>query len=159
LPAWTKAGDPSDKVRIGRYHLDTGEWTFVYYPLDPPTSPAGGWVGLSDVTFLGDESFAVIERDNQGGPDASIKRVYTFSLDGVEFKPHSATPDFEVLVKTLKTDLIAEGAYAHTGGLIPEKQEGLAVLKDGTALIVNDNDGVDDNSGETQLLRLEGLFD
>jgi len=35
----------------------------------------------------------------------------------------------------------------------------LAVLPDGGALIVNDNDGVDDSNGETQLLRLEGLFD
>jgi hypothetical protein len=30
----------------------------------------------------------------------------------------------------------------------------LAVMPDNTIYIVNDNDGVDDNSGETQLLNL-----
>ena len=42
---------------------------------------------------------------------------------------------------------------------MPEKLEGLCVLQDGTALIVNDNDGVDDNSGETQLIEVGDLFD
>lgn len=40
-----------------------------------------------------------------------------------------------------------------------EKIEGLAVLPGGDALIVNDNDGVDDSNGETQLLRLPAVFD
>lgn len=30
---------------------------------------------------------------------------------------------------------------------------------DGDALVVNDNDGVDDSNGETQLLHFEELFD
>lgn len=37
---------------------------------------------------------------------------------------------------------------------VPDKIVGLAVLANGEMLIVNDNDGVNDNSGETQLLRL-----
>ena len=45
------------------------------------------------------------------------------------------------------------------GGPVPEKIEGLAVLADGNLLIVNDNDGVNDNSGETQLLELGRLPD
>jgi len=62
-----------------------------------------------------------------------------------------------VLTKTLAADLMP--ALEATGGAVLEKIEGLAVLPDGSALIVNDNDGVDDSNGETQLLRLEGLFD
>jgi len=46
-----------------------------------------------------------------------------------------------------------------TGGLTLEKVEGLAVTEDGTALIVNDNDGVDDSNGETQLLKLDAVFE
>ena len=157
--AWKDAGDPSDRARIGRYDLASGIWTFAHYPLDSPTSPNGGWVGLSELTHLGDGEFAVLERDNQGGPDAAIKRVYTFSLDGVTFQEDALVGGFDLLGKTLVVDLLAEGAYDSTGGLIPEKLEGLAVLPNGDTLIVNDNDGVDDNSGETQLLRLEGLFD
>mgnify|MGYP001549434079 CR=1 FL=1 len=155
---WKAADDPEDKVRIGRYNLGTGNWAFAYYSLDPATSPNGGWVGLSEITALGDNNFAVIERDNQGGPDASIKRIYKFSVAGVEFKPNADTPNFNVVAKSLVSDLILDDAYGDTGGLIPEKLEGLAALEDGSALIVNDNDGVDDNSGETQLLNLGAIF-
>jgi len=45
-----------------------------------------------------------------------------------------------------------------TGGLALEKVEGLTVTPDGTVLVINDNDGVDDSNGETQLLRLKGLL-
>jgi hypothetical protein len=44
-------------------------------------------------------------------------------------------------------------------GLVPEKIEGLAVTKDGYVWIINDNDGVKDNNGETQLLNMGQLFD
>ncbi len=157
--AWPDAGDPAGMARIGRYEFFGNSWTFAYYPLDVPTSPNGGWVGLSELTHLGGDRFAVIERDNQGGPDARIKRIYEFSVAGVTFQPTSRAPALPVLEKTLVLDLLAADTYGVTGGPIPEKQEGLCVLPDGTAWIVNDNDGVDDNNGETQLLELEGLFD
>ena len=44
-----------------------------------------------------------------------------------------------------------------TKGPVLEKIEGLAVLSSGEALFVTDNDGVNDNSGETQLVRLGKL--
>ena len=43
---------------------------------------------------------------------------------------------------------------AGTGGLIYEKIEGSALTTDGDIYIINDNDGVDDNSGENQLINL-----
>jgi len=153
--AWRNAGDPAGGTRIGRFDLSARSWTFAYYPLDIPASPAGGWVGLSELTSLGGGNFAVIERDNQGGPDAIIKRLYTFSIESVTFRSAGDAPAYDTISKSLFTDLIADGAYAGTGGLIPEKQEGLVVLGDRTTFIVNDNDGVNDNNGETQLLRLE----
>jgi len=157
--AWTGAGDPSNRARIGRYARNTGTWSFAYYPLETPTSPNGGWVGLSELTHLGGQRFAVIERDDQGGPDARIKRLYEFSVAGVTFDGNVQGPGFPVLQKTLSIDLLTANAYGPGGGPIPEKQEGLAVLEDGTALVVNDNDGVDDNNGETQLIRIWNLFD
>jgi hypothetical protein len=45
-----------------------------------------------------------------------------------------------------------------SGGLVPEKIEGSAITASGNVWIVNDNDGVDDNSGETQLLNLGPLL-
>ena len=147
--------DKSGHVRIGRYHVANDEWLFYYYPLEAPLSPNGGWVGLSAISVLGDDEFAVIERDNQAGPDAVIKRIYSFSLSGLTPLPDPAAsqePDFPVISKTLLRDLIPD--LKATGGLVLEKIEGLMFNEYGDAFIVNDNDGVDDSSGETQLLKL-----
>ena len=156
--SWSNAGDPAGLVRIGRYDRQTG-WTFAHYPLDAPESDFGGWVGLSELTYLGDGDFIVIERDNQGGPDAAVKRLYTFNIAGVDFKPAADVANFDVVSKTLVRDLLAEGDFDGTGGLILEKLEGLAVLGNGDVLIVNDNDGVDDSNGETQLFNLGDILD
>jgi hypothetical protein len=150
--------DPDDFVRIGRYDTATGEWGFVYYELDVPTSPNGGWVGLSEIVALGNGDFAVIERDNQGNWDARIKRIYSFSTAGVEFKPEGS--EFDRLMKgdaiTLVEDLIP--ALAQDNGPVIEKVEGMTELGNGDVVIVTDNDGVDDSSGETQFINLGPLF-
>lgn len=151
--AWRAAGDPADRARIGRYDPASGQWTFAYYPLDEATSPNGGWVGLSEITALADGRLAILERDDQGGTDARVKRVYAFSVGGVEFRPNGETPNFDVVEKVLVRDLLAQGDLPTAGGFIPEKLEGLTVVG-GEILVVNDNDGVDDNSGETRLLRI-----
>jgi hypothetical protein len=121
--------------------------------------PNGGWVGLSELVHLGGDRFTVLERDDQRGSDARIKRIYEFSLAGVQFQPNASSPAFPVLQKTLVSDLLADGIYASTGGPISEKQEGMCVLSNGTTLIVNDNDGVEDNNGETQLIAIDNLVD
>ncbi len=84
----------------------------------------------------------LVERDNQGGPDARIKRLYRIDLTGAA--------DGATLTKTLMRDLIND--LKVPGGQVPEKIEGAARLANGNVLIVNDNDGVDNNSGEVQLL-------
>ena len=157
--AWIGDPEPDNvadggKVRIGRYNTGTGDWSFAYYPLDVRESPNEGWVGLSEITALGDGEFAVLERDNQAGPDARIKKVYKFSVTGVAFKADGEA--FETVSKTLVDDLMDD--LQAPNGLVLEKVEGMTVLPDGTTLVVNDNDGVDDSNGETQLLRIDGLF-
>lgn len=145
--AWGGEANP----RIGIYDLASRSWQFVYYPLDAPESQYAGWVGLSDIASLGNGDFLVLERDNQGGPDAAIKRLYAISLaDAVAETTVS---------KTLVRDLLAAGDLTRTGGLVPEKVEGCAVLANGDVYIINDNDGVDDNSGETQLIKLGNILD
>lgn len=152
------AGDPANRVRIGRYDTGSGAWTFAYYPIEVPTSPNGGWVGLSEIVALGDGRFAVIERDNQAGPDARIKRITEFSTDGVTFLPNAESPDFDIVAKKTVRDLIAQGDLTRPGGLILEKIEGLAVNGEGGAWWVNDNDGVDDSNGETQLRMIDRVL-
>lgn len=142
--AFQRAWADDKHVHIGVYDLTEQSWIFLCYPLDAAESANGGWVGLSELTALGDGRFLVVERDNQSGPDAVIKRLYTFDTTGLS---HG-----DLVEKHLASDLT--DALRAQGGLIPEKIEGAAVLNDGSVLIVNDNDGVDDNSGETQLLNL-----
>lgn len=132
--------------RIGVFDLTARTWQFFFYPLDPVTSPNGGWVGLSDITALGANRYLVVERDNQGGPDARIKRLYRIDLTG--------RADGSTLTKVLVRDLMPD--LRAPRGNVPEKIESLAVMANGDVLIVNDNDGVDDglNSGEVQLINL-----
>lgn len=139
-----RAWEGEEAPRIGIYDLTAETWSFVFYPLDAVASQYGGWVGLSDITSLGDGTFLVLERDNQGGPDAAIKRIYTVDM--------SAVTDGETLTKTLTMDLM--DVLKAAGGLVPEKIEGLGLTAANDMYIVNDNDGVDDNSGEIQLLKV-----
>lgn len=85
----------------------------------------------------------ILERDNQGGPDAAIKRLYSINLD-----PENVQ-DGTVVSKTLVMDLLPTFAASY-GGVAMEKLEGLAYVNGGV-WVVNDNDAVSDNSGETQL--------
>jgi hypothetical protein len=154
--AWL--GDPMDHARIARFTPATGTWRFFYYPLTPASSPNGGWVGVSDIVASGPEDFVVIERDNQAGPDATIKQLQRFSTAGLRplADDGSVAPAFPVLNKTLLRDLLPD--LQATGGMVLEKLDGLALTGDGDALLVNDNDGLDGTNGETQLLRLPGLL-
>lgn len=142
--AWNSEGNP----RLGIFDLATSTWRFVFYPLDAVASPNGGWVGLSELTALCNDEFMAVERDNQGGPDARIKRLTRFSLAGVA--------DGATVTKTLVRDLLPDLRAA--GGQVVEKIEGATRLSNGRVLIVNDNDGVNENTGETLLIDLGRLF-
>lgn len=147
------SGDPAGKVRIGVYDVGAGTWGFLYYPLDAVLSPNGGWVGLSEITSLGGNNFAVIERDNQAGDNARIKRIYRFSVSGVTPREDcSGLCSFPTVAKTLVRDLMPD--LKAPGGAVIEKVEGLAVTADGRTLIDTDNDGVDGSNGETQFIDL-----
>ena len=140
--AWGGEANP----RLAIYNHDTGDWKYAFYPLDEVESQYGGWVGLSDISNVGAGEFLVLERDNQGGPDAAIKRVYKIDLGAYTFID-GATITKE-LVKDLMEDL-EEG-----NGSVIEKVEGLAVTGKGDVWINSDNDGVDDNSGEQILMKV-----
>ena len=82
------ADDIGRTVKLGRYDVAAGEWTFVSYELDAVESPAGGWVGLSEITALQDGTLAIVERDNQLGLEARVKRVYGIDPATVTWKPY-----------------------------------------------------------------------
>lgn len=146
--AWGEETNP----RIAVYDTTEETWKYAFYPLDEPESLNGGWVGLSDIAPLGECKFLVLERDNQGGPDAAIKRIYSIDLGDYSWE------DGTVLQKTLYKDLIESGDMSKTNGQTIEKVEGLTMTAAGEIWINTDNDGVDDSSGES-LLAMIGLYE
>ncbi|WP_405985372.1 esterase-like activity of phytase family protein [Streptomyces sp. NBC_00872] len=138
--------DPAGIVRLGRYDVEAGTWSWYGYRIGSTTTP-GDWIGLSEITVVGDK-LAVIERDKLNGPSAKIKRVYTVDL------PKSAAPSgpLRVLPKKLAHDVLPD--LRATNGWTQEKLEGLTVAGDGGVYAVTDNDGLDNATGETVLLRL-----
>jgi hypothetical protein len=124
-------------------------------------------VGLSDISALGNGQFLVLERDDQAGPDASIKRLYRIDLgdfstavemdNDVDVVIERQQDTIPVVEKTLVLDIIPV-VEEKTNAKSPEKWEGLAVTAGGEVFVVNDNDGVDNNSGEQQLLNLGNIL-
>lgn len=140
--------DPEGTVKMISYKPASGEWGIVRYPLE---TPGKGWIGLSEITLLPDGSFAIIERDNQLGQNAKVKRLYSVSLDGVT--PVAPGEDAPTVKKTLIRDLMPDMASAN--GYVVDKVESFALDASGAAYIITDNDGVDDASGETLFLRID----
>lgn len=139
--------DPKGKVKILAYKPSDKSWGVVHYPLDPAGK---GWIGLSEVTATGN-GLVFIERDNQVGRDAKVKQLTFVPLADVT---PAALGDKEipVLAKTQLRDLLPD--LAAPNGFVLDKVESFAVDGEGNAVIITDNDGVDDHSGETQLVRL-----
>lgn len=153
--AWPNEGDTDEvNTKIGRYKVETGEWTFVHYPLEPVGG--GDWIGLSELTLLPNGSFAVIERDKGWGPttgfNAELKAIYGVDLAGADFRAFDDVSGLVTIDKTLLRDMLPD--LAAVSIWTAEKLEGFAVAADGQAYAVTDNDGVDDATGETLFLSL-----
>ena len=142
--------DPKGQTKLLAYKPKDKEWSAVRYPLE--TADAG-WIGLSEITAH-DGKLYVIERDNQIGDQAKVKRIYSVALDA--FKPAKLGGDLPVVEKTLVRDLMADLKGA-TNGYVVDKVEGFTIDANGDAYVVTDNDGVDDSSGETLFLRLGNM--
>ena len=133
--------DAKHSVKLVTYNLETEEWGAVSYPLATPDT---GWVGLSELVAHGDY-FYVIERDNQIGADAKIKKIYR--IPAAEMVPAPLGSELPVVSKEEVRDLIPD--LKSFGGYVVDKVEGLAITTDGEMFVSTDNDGVDDSSGET----------
>lgn len=134
--------DPKGQVKLLAYDLESKEWGGVRYPLE---SVETGWAGLSEIAIKGDYAY-VIERDNQIGDAARLKKIFRVAISDLE--PAALGGDLPVVAKEEVRDLIPD-LKSLTNGYVVDKVEGLAFDATGNAWIVTDNDGVDDSSGET----------
>ncbi|MCX5497069.1 esterase-like activity of phytase family protein [Kaistia dalseonensis] len=138
--------DPKGFTKLLAYKPASKEWAAVLYPLDKAEK---GWVGLSEITAV-PGGLVVIERDNQVGRDAAIKKLTFVSLDGV--KPAPLGGELPKVEKKDLADLLPALAAPH--GYVLDKVESFAIDAAGNAFVITDNDGVDGHSGETQFIRL-----
>jgi hypothetical protein len=143
--------DPRGHAKLLRYNVTSGEWGVLHYPLD--ATPAG-WMGLSEITATGPDSFVVIERNNQWG-EGAIKRLYAISVAGLTPAAPGAA-SIPVVTKRLLRDVVPD--LAAPGGVVQEKLEGFTIDAAGNAFAVTDNDGLQGSPGETQFLRLGRLL-
>jgi hypothetical protein len=135
--------DPEGMVKLVAYNIEEETWGAVHYPLDPVTGD-GAWVGLSEITWVGDWVY-VIERDNQIATNAQVKKLYR--IPAAAMVPAELGGALPVVTKELVRDLLPD--LAMTNGYAVDKIEGFAIDAAGTGWIVTDNDGVDNSSGET----------
>lgn len=156
-PLWTDpsnlaAGtvDGADITRIGRLDPATGAWEWFGYRLDATTTQ-GDWMGLSEITAIDDDTFAIIERDKLNGPSAAVKRVTRVDIPA-DAAPSAFGQPLTVLEKTTAIDVLPQ--LRATAGWTQEKLEGFALAADGRLYGVTDNDGLKDATGETVFLRL-----
>jgi len=138
--------DAANTVKLVAYNTVTKEWGAVLYP----TEKVGrGWVGLSEITAHGKYVY-IIERDNQIGEKAKIKRLYRVAQS--ELKMTKLGGKLPLVNKTLVRDFIPD--LQAFKGYVTDKIEGFTVDVNGLGYAVTDNDGVDDSSGETFFLSI-----
>ncbi len=138
--------DGEQLVKLLKHNLKTGEWTAAHYPLDATEK---GWVGLTEIEIHNGKAY-ILERDNQIGANAAIKRLYSVALDKVETA--ALGQSLPVVSKTLVRDLM--GDLKSINGYVTDKVEGFAIDQNGNGFFVTDNDGVDDSSGETLWVKM-----
>lgn len=141
--------DEDGYVKLVSYNPASTSWGAVRYPLEPK---GVGWVGLSEITAHGDHVY-IVERDNQIGQAAALKKLYRVSL--ADMQPSELGSDLPVVKKEEVRDFIPD--LKAFGGYVVDKVEGFAIDAAGDAFAVTDNDGVDDSSGETFFLKLGQL--
>ncbi len=133
--------DPENTVKLISYNLETKEWGAVRYPTDETEK---GWVGLSEITAHGSHVY-IIERDNQIGEAAKIKKLYRIAITDLE--PSKIGEELPLVSKEEVHDFIPD--LKATGGYVVDKIEGFAIDSAGNTFVITDNDGVDDSNGET----------
>ncbi|WP_159953259.1 esterase-like activity of phytase family protein [Rhizobium sp. 18065] len=134
--------DEKGTAKLVSYNIKSKEWGAVSYPLDKTEA---GWVGLSEITAH-DGNLYIVERDNQVGDNAKLKKLYTVAI--ADLKPAKLGEKLPLVTKQEAHDFLPD-LKAATNGYVVDKLEGFAFDAAGNAFAVTDNDGVDDSSGET----------
>jgi len=111
--------DPADTVKLVTDNLTTKQWRAVRYPIEPAVTV---WGRLSEISAYGNAVY-VIERDNQIGKQARIKRLYKVALD--ELTPAPPGGELPLVHKQQVHDFIPD--LKTLSGYVLDKLEGFTV--------------------------------
>jgi phytase-like protein len=147
-------GLPVLHTRIARYDLELEKWEAFFYPLESSSFTIGlSEIVLAGTTRKGHDVYAVIERDNQLAANGQIKRVYTFTLEGLAPEDiATAVSATSIAGSTVTKRLLRDVQPQFTPY---EKVEGLAVTWAGDLWVALDNDG---GEFESRLVRYRKLL-
>jgi Esterase-like activity of phytase/LVIVD repeat len=127
-------------TRIARYDLQLERWEAFYYPLESSAFT----VGLSEILLVGatptgHDVYAVIERDNQLAANGQLKRVYTFTLEGLVPEDIATAVNATTVIGSTVTKTLLRNVQPQFTPY--EKVEGLALTRTGDLWVALDNDG------------------
>lgn len=134
-------GDAKGFVKLVSYNPKSKEWGAVSYPLEKVEN---GWSGLSEITLHGDSVY-IIERDNQIGAAAKLKKIFKVAVS--DLKPGKLDQPLSIVKKVEVRDFIPD--FKSYGGYVLDKIESFTIDSAGMGFAVTDNDGVDNTNGET----------
>jgi hypothetical protein len=120
--------------------LELETWDAFFYPLESSAFTIGlSEIVLAGTTLNGADVYAVIERDNHLSANGLIKRVYTFTLDGLApADVATAVSATSIAGSAVSKQLLRDVQPQFTPY---EKVEGLAVTWGGDLWVALDNDG------------------
>ncbi len=149
----TAASNASDVIRVLGFDTNTSQVVSEYvYLLEAPDHRDSKVDKIGDAVYVGNGKFYVVERDSTVG---EIAKKYLFEFD-INYATNLRAPDAPALLpgQTLEQhtpdELVQAGIAAglkikvtnipSLGYVAGDKVEGLALLPDGSLMIVNDND-------------------
>ncbi len=127
-------GDPDDALRIYEFDVASSEYTGLvgYYRTEVNGNPIGDFTPINDTEFL------VIERDNNQGEEAEIKKIFKIDISQVD---EDGYVEKELVVDLLDiadpNDLNGDGSTTFDFPFVTI--EDVVVVDENTILVANDN--------------------
>ena len=156
----TVVGDPVGSLRIYEFDVASGEYQGIVglYPLEAPNNAIG------DFTPINDNEFLVIERDNNQGAAAALKKIFKVDFSQVDADGFVAKEEVVDLLNIQDAnDLNGDGSTTYTMPFVTI--EDVIVLDSNTILVANDNNypfsigrdlnGVEIDNNEIVILQLD----
>ena len=157
----TVAGDPAERLIMNEFDLTTEHYTGRqwFYRLETGTNPIG------DMTTVNEHEFLVIERDNERGANAKLKKIFRIDINVKDEDGYILKEEIVDLLNMVDPNNLA--GFGRKFTFPYECIEDVAILNPTTLVVLNDNNYPNEggrgigvkNNNEFLLLKLEKPLD